>query len=242
MAGGMWLQIDPLAPEPLFRQVCAGVKAAVARGQLKQGERLPSVREMAHELAINPNTVAKAYGELEHEGVIVRRQGAGCFVHGGEPERSAESRRQQLQRLTERLAIEAFHLGLDAGELRQALEHSLTRLAHSCSPGSGNAANREFGNRGAGSSNSSNTGNNSTDSGSAVNANAGQRNAPDRGQTGNAALDANAEPQAVPQTPLTGQAPGPTGADALPGPGQTLPTQGDQSNPPPTAREQRRAS
>lgn len=124
----MWLQIDPLAPEPLFRQICQGVKAAVARGRLKEGDRLPSVRELARELAINPNTVAKAYGELEHEGVIVRRQGAGCFVHGADPERSAEARRLHLQRLTERLAIEAFHLGLDHADLREALEHTLEAL------------------------------------------------------------------------------------------------------------------
>ena len=126
--GSMWLQIDPLAPEPLFRQICQGVKAAVARGRLKEGDRLPSVRELARELAINPNTVAKAYGELEHEGVIVRRQGAGCFVHGADPERSAEARRLHLQRLTERLAIEAFHLGLDHADLREALEHTLEAL------------------------------------------------------------------------------------------------------------------
>lgn len=124
----MWIQIDPLAPEPLFRQICQGVKAAVARGRLKEGDRLPSVRELARELAINPNTVAKAYGELEHEGVIVRRQGAGCFVHGADPERSAEARRLHLKRLTERLAIEAFHLGLDHADLREALEHTLKAL------------------------------------------------------------------------------------------------------------------
>jgi GntR family transcriptional regulator len=239
MAGGMWLQIDPLAPEPLFRQVCAGVKAAVARGQLKQGERLPSVRELAHELAINPNTVAKAYGELEHEGVIVRRQGAGCFVHGGELERSAESRRQQLQRLTERLAIEAYHLGLDAGELRQALEYSLAKLGQGGATLAGHATNRESGHRDADLRIGSNSGKRGE---SAAVANASQLDAPDRGQTENAALGANAEPQAVPQTPRSGQAPGATGADALPGPGQALPSQADQSNPPPTAREQRRAS
>jgi GntR family transcriptional regulator len=134
MVSGMWLQIDPLAAEPLFRQVCASIKAAVARGQLREGDRLPSVRELAHELAINPNTVAKAYGELEHEGIIVRRQGAGCFVHGADPERSAESRRLQLQRLTDKLAIEAFHLGLDHGDLRQALEQTLATLCPNGAP------------------------------------------------------------------------------------------------------------
>lgn len=125
----MWIQIDPLCAEPLFRQVCLGVKAAVAHGRLAEGERLPSVRELAQELAINPNTVVKAYAELEHEGVIVRRQGAGCFVRGAQSGFSEAHRRGELARLVERLVVEAFHLGLGADALRSALEQALLRLA-----------------------------------------------------------------------------------------------------------------
>jgi GntR family transcriptional regulator len=124
----MWIQIDPLGAEPLFRQICSGVKGAVARGRLAAGERLPSVRELAQELAINPNTVAKAYAELEHEGVIVRRQGAGCFVRGGQSGLSEEHRRRELARLAERLAVEAFHLGLGGGAVRAALDAALEQL------------------------------------------------------------------------------------------------------------------
>ena len=78
----MLLRIQPLSPEPIFEQVVFQVKAAVARGELVAGDRLPSVRELARDLAINPNTVARAYEALEAQGVVVRRQGSGCFVTG----------------------------------------------------------------------------------------------------------------------------------------------------------------
>ena len=76
----MIIRIDPASPEPLFEQVVFAVKAAVAKGSAAAGDKLPSVRELARELAINPNTVVRAYDALERDGVIVRRQGAGCFL------------------------------------------------------------------------------------------------------------------------------------------------------------------
>ena len=78
----MLIRIDPQSAEPLFEQVVFAVKSAVAKGAAKAGEQLPSVRELARELAINPNTVVRAYEVLERDGVIVRRQGAGCFLTG----------------------------------------------------------------------------------------------------------------------------------------------------------------
>ncbi len=124
----MWIRIDPLAPEPLYRQIAAAVKAATARGRLQHGERLPSVRELARELAINPNTVSKAYAELEAAGVVVRRQGAGCFVKSDDRGRSLEHRRAELTTRAERLVTEAFHLGLGPEQVRSAIEHALGRL------------------------------------------------------------------------------------------------------------------
>ena len=124
----MWIRIDPMAPEPLYRQIAAAVKAATARGRLKHGERLPSVRELARELAINPNTVSKAYADLESAGVIVRRQGAGCFVKSDDRGRSLEHRQAELKTRAERLVTEAFHLGLGPEQVRSAVEQALGRL------------------------------------------------------------------------------------------------------------------
>lgn len=121
----MLLRIDPLSSEPIFEQIAFQVKSRVARGELSEGDRLPSVRELAKELAINPNTVARAYDVLEHQGVIVRRQGAGCFVTGGTSALKADERRRKLDELVQRLVIEAHHLGFEEGEVRQALERRL---------------------------------------------------------------------------------------------------------------------
>lgn len=121
----MWIRIDPLASEPLFAQLVFQVKTAVARGELSEGAKLPSVRELAKELAINPNTVSKAYRELEGEGVIVRRQGSGCFVKGDPHALADAERERRLSELCRRLVIDAFHLGAGADQVRAALEQAL---------------------------------------------------------------------------------------------------------------------
>jgi len=125
----MLFRVDPLASEPIFEQLVYQAKAAVARGELRHGERLPSVRELARELAINPNTVARAYRELEAGGVLVRRQGAGTFVKAvGARALSDGERRRRLRALMERAVTEAFHLGFDASELRAALDECVREL------------------------------------------------------------------------------------------------------------------
>lgn len=115
------LRIDPSSSSPIFEQIAFRVKGAVAEGQLRAGDRLPSVRELARELAINPNTVARAYTALEAEGVIVRRQGSGCFVSERGSELRSSERERRLVELVEHLVTEAFHLGFGAREIRAAL-------------------------------------------------------------------------------------------------------------------------
>jgi GntR family transcriptional regulator len=74
------LKPNPSSGVPIYLQLMEQVKHAIETGALKAGEQLPSIRPLAEELVMNPNTVAKAYRELEHEGVIELRQGAGAFV------------------------------------------------------------------------------------------------------------------------------------------------------------------
>lgn len=124
----MLFQINPLSPEPLYDQVVYQVKAAVARGELRAGDRLPSVRELARQLTINPNTVARSYQALEGDGVIVRRQGAGCFVTGGPSNLREEERARRLEEHLARLVTEAYHLGFGADEVRAALERRLAQV------------------------------------------------------------------------------------------------------------------
>jgi GntR family transcriptional regulator len=76
------LRPNPSSGVPIYLQLMEQVKHAIETGALRPGEQLPGMRPLAEELVINPNTVAKAYRELEHEGVIELRHGAGAFVAG----------------------------------------------------------------------------------------------------------------------------------------------------------------
>jgi GntR family transcriptional regulator len=76
----MLLRVNPSSGVPIYLQLMEQVKHSIETGALRPGEQLPGIRPLAEELVINPNTVAKAYRELEHEGVIELRHGAGAFV------------------------------------------------------------------------------------------------------------------------------------------------------------------
>jgi GntR family transcriptional regulator len=119
------LRIDTRSRVPLFQQLVFEVKAQLARGEIAVGDRLPSVRELARELTINPNTVVRAYELLESEGVIVRRQGAGCFVTGKASALTAGRRNARLDELVQQLVIEAHHLGFEPDAVRAAVERRL---------------------------------------------------------------------------------------------------------------------
>jgi GntR family transcriptional regulator len=118
------LRVQPLSPEPIFEQLVFQVKAAVAHGG-----QLVARRELAKELTINPNTVARAYQTLEAQGVVVRRQGSGCFVTGETSGLRTDQRKKKLDELVARAVTEAFHLGADADEVRASLEKHLRRQA-----------------------------------------------------------------------------------------------------------------
>ena len=124
----MLLRIDPRSPDPVFEQLAFQVKQSVAEGTIAPGDKLPSVRELARELAINPNTVVRALEVLERDGVIVRRQGAGCFVAERGSALAERERRRRLDQLLNRAVTEAFHLGYDAADVRAALERRLDTL------------------------------------------------------------------------------------------------------------------
>ncbi|WP_312547841.1 GntR family transcriptional regulator [Massilia sp.] len=102
------------SPEPIYRQLVEQVKRLVAAGQMAPGDGMPSVRELAQALALNPMTVSKAYSLLEMEGVLARRRGLGMEVAaragGG---KSALERAELLRPTLERAAVEARQLELD---------------------------------------------------------------------------------------------------------------------------------
>jgi GntR family transcriptional regulator len=98
--------------EPIYRQLVEQVRRLAAAGQLKPGDGMPSVREIAQALALNPMTVSKAYGLLEMEGVLARRRGLGMVVAEFAPARPAD-RAELLRPALERAALEARQLELD---------------------------------------------------------------------------------------------------------------------------------
>jgi len=105
------------SPEPIYRQLVEQVRRLVAGGQLRAGDEVPSVRELAQALAVNPMTVSKAFGLLEAEGVFERRRGLAMVVAVQHRRAQSSAERAQLLRPTlERAAHEARQLELPASE------------------------------------------------------------------------------------------------------------------------------
>lgn len=121
-------RVDPADTEPLFQQIVNAVKRGVAVGRLKPGERLPSVRELAKELVINPNTIARAYQVLEADGVTLSRRGAGTFVAERKVVVRSDERRRRFKAALETVLADAVHLGLTAEEVRKAFAAALKRF------------------------------------------------------------------------------------------------------------------
>ena len=114
----MRLRVDPKSG-PIFEQIVAGVKAAIARGELAPGEKLPSARALAEELKVNPNTVIRAFLELEREGITETRRGLGTYVR--EDVNREAIRRELLLAAARRYLNAARELGLSPEEAAQAL-------------------------------------------------------------------------------------------------------------------------
>ena len=121
----MFENLDPASPTPLYAQLAERIRAAIATGELAPGELLPSVRQLAGKLRLNPGTVVQAYRDLERSGLIELRQGSGTFVR----ELSAPRRLEEQAVVSERLAAEmlarAAGLGLSGHDLLAALRNAL---------------------------------------------------------------------------------------------------------------------
>ena len=114
--------IDARSPIPLYAQIAERVRLAIATGALGSAALLPSVRQLAAELRVNPATVIQAYRELESQGYVEIRHGAGTFVRELAPGRRAKERSKHAVRLVRRLIAEARRNGVSLAELQQAIE------------------------------------------------------------------------------------------------------------------------
>lgn len=107
---------------PIYRQIINQVQHMIASGRLVTGDEMPSVRSLAHQLVVNPNTIVRAYRELETMGLIVSRQGSGTVVaSGGSPLARREKRRIIIQRI-DALIVHARQLGISADEIKDWID------------------------------------------------------------------------------------------------------------------------
>jgi GntR family transcriptional regulator len=117
--------LDPRSGVATYRQIAEQVKEAIRLGTIEVGDQLPTVREVVADLAINPNTVAKAYRELEREGLVVARQGRGTFVARSLAPAGSLARYQTLRVELERWLESAERAGLDEESIRALISATL---------------------------------------------------------------------------------------------------------------------
>ena len=121
----MFDSIDPRSPTPLYAQIAARLRMAIASGELRSGDGLPSVRQLSSRLRVNPATVVQAYRELEVDGLVSTRQGSGTFVQEVAADRRRLDRQKEARRLVSDLLARAASLGITAAELQDAIEREL---------------------------------------------------------------------------------------------------------------------
>ena len=123
----MFDSIDSRSPTPLYAQIASRVRVAIASGDLATGEAPPSVRSLAAQLRVNPATVVQAYRDLESEGLVTTRHGAGTFVQEVGADRRSRDRAAEARRLVRDLVARAGGLGITTAELRKAIDEEMKR-------------------------------------------------------------------------------------------------------------------
>ncbi len=121
----MRIRVETSSGMPITRQIAAQIRAQCASGALKPGERLPSVRALAAELAVNQNTILRVYERLTSEGLLDRRHGEGTFVADRMPTGQMKAQRQLLRQQIARVAELAKTLGIEPEELHQLLDDEM---------------------------------------------------------------------------------------------------------------------
>ncbi|AGF57316.1 GntR family transcriptional regulator [Clostridium saccharoperbutylacetonicum] len=107
------LKVDPRSSTPIYEQIQLGIKELILKGALQGGDKIPSVREMAALLTINPNTISKAYGELERAGIIETLRGRGTYVVDNFNRKVDEKKMQNISEELKKIILEANYNGMD---------------------------------------------------------------------------------------------------------------------------------
>ena len=113
----MQIRIDNASDRPVYQQIIDHVKRDIALGRIIKNEKLPTVRQLAGQITINPNTIAKAYRQLEQQGIIVTKAGAGAFVANLDSNLSRSVRKKLISEELERIAVDAYHMQIESKTL-----------------------------------------------------------------------------------------------------------------------------
>ena len=124
----MQIRIDNASNRPVYRQIIDQIKRDIALGRLIKDEKLPTVRQLAAQLAINPNTIAKAYRQLEQEGIIITKPGSGAFIANLDSNLSRAVRKRLLSEELELITVEAFHMQIDRQTLLVLFNNAVEKL------------------------------------------------------------------------------------------------------------------
>jgi GntR family transcriptional regulator len=131
MSGRFRFHIFPSAGAPIYQQMIQQVKFQIASGRLAVGDYLPSVRDVAADLQVNPMTVSKAYSLLEREGILERDRGQGMRVVATAPKGGIRERREEIKDLLREVVVKAHQLGLDGADVWSVLKPMLAELDRS---------------------------------------------------------------------------------------------------------------
>lgn len=126
----MFIHIDPTSELAIYDQIVRQVKFAVADEAVQAGELVPSVRELARELTVNPNTVSRAYRQLQSDGVLESVRGTGLAVAQGAPDRCRAVRMTLIRDRLRQVLLEAKHSRLNGENLRELIEQELAVIEH----------------------------------------------------------------------------------------------------------------
>ena len=135
----MFVRIETTSGIPITRQIMDQVQAQCVSGSLRPGDRLPSVRQLARQLAVNQNTILRVYERLTAEGLLERRHGDGTYVVDTIPPAQMERQRQLLRDDAQRIAQKAMTLGLNADDIKALIDQAFTPGSQTRAPAPGSA-------------------------------------------------------------------------------------------------------
>jgi GntR family transcriptional regulator len=124
----LWIQISAGSNEPIYMQIVSQISEAIAKGEISVGQKLPAVRKLAAELVINPNTVARAYSELEQAGLITTKTGSGTFVNDPKLRTFDAANINILAERMDSIVARGINLGINAPDLAAMFRDRVDRF------------------------------------------------------------------------------------------------------------------